>query len=326
MGLEFNPDMFCRCPGAGSFVGKPLPTEFGLACLLAWVMAVGAAQSSSAPPAVLGDKGSALMPKPGLSRISDRLGCSSLALAKQPTEAAFRGLANLGFKWVDLSCLSWSPHVSVPALRANFDAEAGRVERALATNGLRVANLTFDAFDDGRFDPYEQQFEAVVKLAARLKARLINIMAPSNQADRPQVVTRLKRLVALAAQEGVLLTLETHCNQITERPADALWLCQQVPGLGLTLDPSHYYAGPNQGGSFEALYPFVQGTGFRAGGGSWSEIQLPWGQGPIDFAAVVRKLEAAGYKGFYVVEYIEGFNKVDARVESGKFLRWARRL
>ena len=274
----------------------------------------------------MGNQGSAPLPQPSTSRVAERLGCSSLALAKQPTEAAFRGLAELGFKWVDLSCLSWCRHVSVPALLADFELEARRVERALATNGLRVANLTFDAFDDGNFDPYEKQFQAVVKLAARLKARLINIMAPSNKADREQVAARLKRLVAVAGKDGILLTLETHCGQITERPAEALWLCQQVPGLGLTLDPSHYYAGPNQGGSFEALYPYVQGTGFRAGGASWSEIQLPWGQGPIDFAAVVRKLEAAGYQGFYVTEYIEGFNKVDAPGESKRFLQWARGL
>ena len=82
-------------------------------------------------------------------------------------------------------------------------------------------------------------------------------------------------------------------------------------GLGLTLDPSHYYAEPNQGASFDALYPLVRGTGFRAGGMSWQEIQLPWGQVPIDCAAVVRRLEAARYRGFYVAEYIEGFNSVD---------------
>ena len=54
--------------------------------------------------------------------------------------------------------------------------------------------------------------------------------------------------------------------------------------------------------------------------------KLPWLQGPIDFAGIVRGLEAAGYDGFYVAEYIEGFNDVDAVAESRRFLEWLRGL
>ena len=255
-------------------------------------------------------------------KVTDRAACSSLIQCKQPTEKVLQTVAGLGYRWVDLSCLSWASHVSVPKLMEDFDREAARVEAALAASGLKVANLTFDSCYDRPFEQYEKEFQAVVKLAVRLKTGLINLMAPSNKTDRNEVAGRMKRLQAIAARDGVILTLETHTNQITERPGDALWLCQQVPGLGLTLDPSHYYAGPNQGAGFDALYPLVRGTGFRAGGMSWQEIQLPWGQGPIDFAAVVRKLEAASYRGFYVAEYIEGFNTVDPVEESRKFLEW----
>lgn len=258
--------------------------------------------------------------------ISQRIGCSTLAQAKQTTEVAFRNLAGIGCEWLDLSCLNWAPHVSVPKLTEDFEKEARRVEALLTANHLRVANLTFDAPDSRSFDQYFPQWEAVVKLAARLKARLINVMAPSAKMKREDAAVMLKKMQEVAVQSGVILTIETHVGQITERPADALWLCQQVPGLGLTLDPSHYYAGPNQGAKFEVLYPYVQGTGFRAGGMKWESIQLPWGEGPIDFPEVVRKLEAVGYKGFYVSEYIEGHNQVDALKESKRFLEWAKRL
>jgi sugar phosphate isomerase/epimerase len=211
-------------------------------------------------------------------------------------------------------------------LTEDFEKEAERVEALLTANRLRVANLTFDAPDSRPFDQYLPQWEAVVKLAARLKARLINVMAPSAKMKREDAAVMLKKMQEVAARSGVILTIETHVGQITERPTDALWLCQQVPGLALTLDPSHYYAGPNQGAKFDVLYPYVQGTGFRAGGMNWQSIQLPWGEGPIDFAEVVRKLQAAGYKGFYVSEYIEGHNQIDALKESRRFLEWAKRL
>lgn len=258
--------------------------------------------------------------------IWDRVACSSLVQCKQPMAKALETIAALGYRWVDLSCLDWAPHVSVPKLVEDFGREAARVEAVLQTNQLRVANLTFDSLEVRPFDRYEQEFRAVVKLAVRLKARLINLMAPSPKAGRQELIARLRKLQAIASESGVILTLETHCFQITEKPADALWICQQVPGLGLTLDPSHYYAGPNQGASFDELYPYVQGTGFRAGGTSWQAIQMPWLQGPINFAAIVRKLEAQGYKGFYVAEYIEGFNQLDPVAESRKFFEWAKRL
>jgi sugar phosphate isomerase/epimerase len=259
--------------------------------------------------------------KPG-----ERASCSSLALCKQPAAKALQAIGQVGYRWVDLSCLNWAPHVSVPRLLEDFGKEAARAELALKTSGLKVSNLTFDSFEGQPFDKYETQFRAVSKLAVRLKARLINLMAPSPKADRKELVSNLKKLQAIAAGDGVILTLETHVGQVTERPADALWLCQQVPGLGLTLDPSHYFAGPHQGAGFDELLPYVRGTGFRAGGMSWKEIQLPWGQGPIDFRALVRKLEAAGYRGFYVAEYIEGFNQLDPLTESRRFLEWARVL
>lgn len=256
--------------------------------------------------------------------LADRAACSTLAQAKKPTDQAFKAIAGLGFKWLDLSCLNWATHVSVPKLVQDFEQEAGRIETLLATNGLGVANLTFDAPETRPFPQYVTHFTAVVRLAARLKAQVVNIMAPSAKADREKVAAQLRQLVEIASRSGVTLTLETHTGQITEWPTNALWLCQQVPGLGLTLDPSHYYAGPNQGADFAALYPLARGTGLRAGGMSWAQIQLPWGEGPIDFAVVVRRLEAAGYKGYYAAEYIEGFNQVDALEQSRRFLEWMR--
>ncbi len=264
--------------------------------------------------------------RPAAVQPRDRVACSTLCLFKQPTEKALHAIAELGYQWVDLSCLNWARHVNLPKLMEDFETEARRVEKALAENNLRVANLTFDAVDLDRYPEYEKQFQAVVKLAVRLKARLVNLMAAGPKVDRQDYVDKLKKLQAIAAAGGVLLTLETHSNQITERPVDALMLCRDVPGLGLTLDPSHYYAGVNQGGNFDALLPYVQGTGFRAGGTNLAQIQLSWGEGPIDFATIVKKLEAVGYKGFYVAEYLEGLNQLDAVAESRNFLEWSRKL
>lgn len=258
--------------------------------------------------------------------LADRAACSSLVLLKEPTDKALRAVADLGYQWVDLSALKWAPHVSVTNLIQDFEAEAKRVETLLAVHKLRVANLTFGSVESAPFEQFEREFAALVRLAARLKARLINLMAPSLKADRADQVEKLRKLTALADKHGIFLTVETHVNQMTEHPADAVKLCQDVPGLRLTLDPGHFYAGPNQGAPFDEVLPFVQGTGFRAGGMTWKEIQLPWGEGPIDFATLVHQLEAAGYQGFYVCEYLQRSNTLDALEEAKKFLEWIKQL
>lgn len=280
------------------------------------------------------DKAQAKRPSPAA-----RASCSSLCQVRHPLETAAEVVAEMGYAYVDLSCLNWKPHpphADVAALLEDFDKEASRIEKALAANKLRVSNLTFDGVDFSDFDGYVKRFEVVIKLANRLDARLVNIMAPPKEKaaqGKPaqpqalrQAADKLKIVQTIAARHGVTLTLETHTYQLTEFPDDAAWLCKQVPGLGLTLDPSHYHAGPNQGKAYDVVYPYVRGTGFRAGGMEWKTIQMPWGEGPIDFAAIVRELESRGYKGFYVAEYIEGFNELDAVVESKKFLAWIQSL
>jgi sugar phosphate isomerase/epimerase len=289
------------------------------------VLSAGAALSAAEP----GKRGSGAPTSRPARHVSAQVACSSLCQVKHPLEDALKTISQMGYKYVDLSCLNWPPsppHVNVDDLVKDFDKEASRVETALKANKLKVSNLTFDTINPKEFDTYSRRFEAVARLAERLRTRVINIMAPPKASDRADNVARLTVISKIAAGYKVQLTLETHCGQVTELPADAAWYCRQVPGLGLTLDPSHYYAGPNQGKAFEELYPFIRGTGFRAGAMSWETIQMPWGEGPIDFADIVHKLEAAGYRGFYVAEYIEGFNKLDPLEESRKFLAWARSL
>ncbi|HOB74507.1 MAG TPA: sugar phosphate isomerase/epimerase family protein [Phycisphaerae bacterium] len=260
--------------------------------------------------------------------VAERASCSTLCLnaAKHPAEAAFKTIAEMGYRYIDLSALSFCRHIDVRALLEDFDRETARVEAALKANKLGVSNLTYDSFHGRPFDQFKKEFEALAKFAAHVRAPVINLMAPPAKANRDEAVEKLKELVAIARRHGVILTVETHAGQLTELPADALWLCRQVPGLGLTLDPSHYYAGPHQGKPFDELYPYVKGTGFRAGGMSWDTIQSPWGTGPIDFAKIVRDLEKAGYQGYYVSEYLDGFQGRDAVAESKKFLEWIKSL
>lgn len=212
-------------------------------------------------------------------------------------------------------------HVNVPALMKDFDAEASKIEAAVKSNGLKVTGLTWDSIEARPFDVYEAEFRALVKLAGRLKARVINLMAPGVKVDRRRGP---KRHVA-GDREGRRHHPDArNAREPGDRAAVRRGLVLPAGARpGLTLDPSHYYAGPNKGRPFDIVYPYVQGTGFRAGGMTWETIQSPWGEGPIDFLEIIRQLEKHGYKGYYVSEYLQRSEKVDAVTETKKYLQWS---
>lgn len=260
--------------------------------------------------------------------VGDRAACSSLAQRMQPFEVAAEKIAGLGYRSVDVSCMNWAAHVDVQALLVDFERESDRVAGILTDHRLGVSNLTFDAVDswEAGFDAWLEGFARVVALAERLETTLVNLMAPAASFAWEEAVTRLARAVEAGEARGVRVSVETHVDQLTERPAEAIRLCREVPGLGLTLDPSHFFAGENQGQPFDEAYALAYGTGIRAGGTTKDELQKPWGTGPTDFREVVTKLEAAGYTGYYVAEYLEDFSPEDPLVESAKVLTWLRRF
>jgi sugar phosphate isomerase/epimerase len=159
----------------------------------------------------------------------------------------------------------------------------------------------------GTADPAEQarRLGAVCDLAAALAVPVITVGAARRDVPEADEVERLRSLVAVAAARGVTLTVETHTGQLTERPDAAVRLCREVAGLGLTLDASHYYAGPNAGADFSAVYPYVRHVHLRDAGQDWAHIQVPAGSGRVDFGAIVRGLDAAGYEGKFAIEYID---------------------
>jgi hypothetical protein len=77
-------------------------------------------------------------------------------------------------------------------------------------------------------------FEPVLATALSLGATRIRVWAGrcgSATADRAAVVADLRRVVALAAGEGVELAVEYHANTLTDTLSSALALCDAVPEL-----------------------------------------------------------------------------------------------
>lgn len=235
---------------------------------------------------------------------------SSLTFSRLPLAEALRAAARLGFRSVELAAHEGWAHLSPGRLAERRDAVGEEVAQALAAAGLRLVaiNAGFGHADATR---HLALVDGLCGLTAALGGTVVTIPAAAPPtagafAAAAAEIRRLESLVAVARRHGVALAVECHMGALTEVPATAAALCRAVPGLRLTLDPSHYWAGPAQGLGWEAVLPHVVHVHLRdAGTGGWEQIQMSVGHGRVDFPAVIGALGAAGYRGTYAEEYID---------------------
>src|SRR5262249_32006928 len=141
--------------------------------------------------------------------------------------------------------------------------------------GPSLAPAAFDVeIEAATPEEYQHQLRAICRLARLATVTVLTISASPNTASFEDEVARLKPLVKLAHSEGINLTVGTRVGTLTELPATAARLCAAAPGLGLTLDPSHYLVGPNQGRPFDEIFPYVRHVHFRDTGRRPDQFQV----------------------------------------------------
>lgn len=245
--------------------------------------------------------------------------CSTLCFSREPLESALRRIVELEFNKIDLAIIEGGNHLRPSEVAENPEAALQRLRQGPS---LTPSALDLD-FGDVDSKTLRRRFEAMCRLAKPLTVAVLSM--PAAPADTPfdDEVARLTELSTIASREGLVLTVETHSETLTARPDAAVALCQAVPGLGLTLDPSHYIHGPNQGASFDEVYPFVQNVHLRDTGKQVDEFQVRIGQGDIEYGRVVSQLERHGYnRGLTVsvLDRIENPFSVEVEVRKLKLL------
>lgn len=233
------------------------------------------------------------------------LACSTLAFNGKSVEEAFRGVAGLGFDVADLGAFDLEGFGQVrPAdAAARLGETADRITAAAAAAGITVGAINAHC---GGGDPTEtgRRVAALCLIAHRVGARTVTLGAGPGPVDA--AVERFLPYVDAGLRYHVTVCAEIHLDSVTERPAAAIELASRVPGLRLTLDPSHFLV---QGETLEAWRGVVGLVGHvhlrDAGANGWGEIQVPWGAGRLDLPAVLAALDAVDYAGVLSVEYID---------------------
>ena len=241
--------------------------------------------------------------------------CNTLCFANEPLESALRHIAELEFDKIDLAIVEGSPHLRPSEVAENPEAALHRLRHGPS---LTPAALGLD-FGEGDLaaPPLRKRFEAMCRLAKPLMVAVLTIPAAPLGTPFDDEVKRLSNLAGLAMREGLVLALETHSKTLTADPAEAVALCQAVPGLGLTLDPSHYLQGGHK--DYDVVFPYVQNVHLRDTGKGPGEFQVRVGQGEIEYGRIVNLLERHGYDRSLTVSILDSLdNPFDVEVEVRK--------
>jgi sugar phosphate isomerase/epimerase len=169
------------------------------------------------------------------------------------------------------------------------------------TYRLTISGYSVDI--DATGELYYEQFAACCRLAKATKVVAMTVPAAELGTPFNAEIERLQRLVAIASKEGVLVGLKTETGRITQDPDTAVVLCDNVKGLGLTLDPSHYIYGPHAGNSYDQLMRYVINTHLRDT--SKDKLQVRVGQGQVEYGRLISQLGKAHYNRALVVHIAE---------------------
>jgi sugar phosphate isomerase/epimerase len=228
---------------------------------------------------------------------------STLLYSRRSLAAACGRLAALGFEALDVGALSGWAHLDP----ADVADDPGR-----AAADLRDAagDLAVVALNAGLGEQPERELDALCAVADRVGAAVVTVPAGPADADPSADLDRVHSLARAVDDREVALCVETHYDTLAETPSGAARYAD-LPGVGLTLDPSHFAVGGYPLDAYESLLGDVRHVHLRQAGDSWDAVQRPVDDGDLDFAALFAALADAGYGGHYAVEYIDSLEGVD---------------
>lgn len=132
--------------------------------------------------------------------------------------------------------------------------------------------------------------------------------------------------IGQAAQVGVMF--EPHVGSCFEAPGSALRLAQEVPGVGIGLDYSHFVCQGYTVSDIEPLIPYATHVHMRQAKPGLLQTRLE--DGTIHFPLMLAQLRERGFAGYLSVEYVHqnyiGADNVDVLTETVKMRDLIRRF
>lgn len=213
-------------------------------------------------------------------------------------DKALERLADLEYTTVELAVFEDGQQLKPSEVLADVESAV-----ALCRNSRRLDVVALDVRITAEKEAHYEQFTAICKMAKA--AKIVTITVPSAERGTPfnEEVEHLRRLVDLATLDGVRVALKAQIGRLSEDPDTVTVLCDNVKGLGLTLDPSVYIFGSHQGRSIEKLLKYVFHTHLRDT--SRKAFQVRVGQGEVEYGKLISQLQKMKYTRALSVNMIE---------------------
>ena len=217
--------------------------------------------------------------------------CSTLCFGRHPLEEALRLIGELRFSKFEVAIHEHGCQLKPSQVAADVPAAAARLRYG---PGLTPVAFSVD-MDAAGEEEWHRQFHAVCRLARITAVPLVSVRPASLEVPLEREVQRLGQLIRIADSEGILVCAATLTGTHTQTPDLAIALCEKVPGLGLTLDPSHFTAGPHQAKNYDNVFPHVRHAHLRDTGRGPNQFQVRVGQGEVEYGRIISHLQRQRY-------------------------------
>lgn len=203
-------------------------------------------------------------------------------------QEAIDRIVDLEFTNIEIDVHESGQHLKPSQVLADLDSA---VELCRQTHRADVVSYSVQIETQG--DEHYRQFTACCRLAKATK--VVTLTVPSAELGTPfnEEVEHLRRLVAIAKFEGVRLGLKTQVGRLSEDPNTVVVLCDNVDGLGVTLDPSHYICNPHGPRNYNQLMRYTYHVHLRDT--TRTKLQVRIGQGEVEYGRLISLLHKAGY-------------------------------
>lgn len=225
--------------------------------------------------------------------------CSTQCFGRSTLTDAFKSMGEIGFTKADVALTESGHHLKPSEICAD---PAKAAQKLKSWPGVAPSAFHVEPAPELSQADLEAQIKAIARLARVLAVPVISLPAAATDSDVDAEVARLTALSRICSAEGVNCTVETRIGTLTETPAGAVNLCRRTPGLGLTLDPSHFLAGPCKSQNFDEIYPYVKHVRLRDTGNDAEHFQVRIGQGQVEYGRIVTQLARFRYNRLLSVD------------------------
>lgn len=251
--------------------------------------------------------------------MNHRLACADFTFPLLAHDKVLQLIALLDLQGVDVGLFENRSHLWPSHEFAQVEPAARQLKQKLDDLGLHAADIFLQM--DPLFDPYAINQPAADR---RAKARdwflktldYANACGAGHVTILPGVhfdselwetsfaraVEELTWRVEQARRQRIIFGVEAHVGSIVPDPAKAEQLIQQVPGLTLTLDYTHFTRLGTPDAQIEPLVQYA--SHFHIRGARPGRLQERFAHNTIDYQRLCDCIKASGYQGWLGIEYV----------------------